>query len=148
MLAGLTKPVRRWDRTSKSICVLAAIAAYFALAEWSKKSFVDLAPAGKMVVRLDRPFERYGVLGVASNQLTTIEALEATTDSADNNERSPVLLYEDQRLLGPAHSSHEDISVRGRGRYSHWKRQGFLFSSSDNSDPNKNGRSYWAVVPN
>jgi hypothetical protein len=31
----------QWNRTTKSICALAAIATYFALAAWSKASFVD-----------------------------------------------------------------------------------------------------------
>ena len=84
---------------------------------------------------------------VTSFQLRTVEALEEFADSVDNNWRSPVLLYENDRLLGPAHSSHDDIAHLGEGRYSHWKQQGFFFSSSDKSDPNSNGRSYWAVVP-
>src|ERR1700682_538103 len=116
----------RWNRTSKSVCVLLAFAAYFALAQWSKKSYVDEAPAGKVVVHLNRPFERYGDTGVTSFQLRTVEALEEFADSVDNNWRSPVLLYEDDRLLGPAHSSHDDIAHLGEGRYSHWKQQGFF----------------------
>jgi hypothetical protein len=48
---------------------------------------------------------------------------------------------------GPAHSDHYDIEAIGRGRYSHWKDLGLLLSTSDNTDPNKNGRAYWAVIP-
>ena len=137
----------RWNGTSKLACALVAIAAYFALAEWAKKSYVDQTPAGKVVVRFNRPFERYGERGVISHGLKPVGSVDQFSDTADNNWRSPVLLYENDRLLGPGHSSHEDIAFLGGGRYSHWKGQGFLFSSSDNSDPNNNGRSYWAVVP-
>jgi hypothetical protein len=138
-----------WNRTGKVVCVLAAIAAYFAVAGWSRNSYFDPTPAGKIVIRLNRPFERYSdkTLAVTSYQLRLDGALEAIADSVDNVHRSTILLYEDRRLLGPAHSSHEDIATRGEGRYSHWKKTGFLFTASDNSDPNSNGRSYWTVVP-
>jgi hypothetical protein len=146
-LVALTKPKLRWNRTSKSVCVLVAIAAYFALAQWAKRSYVDHAPPGKLVIRLNRPFDRYGEIGVVSYQLKLYPALEALADSDDNNWRSPLLLYEDDRLLGPAHSDATDVAYTGEGRYSHWKRRGFLFSSSDKNDPNFNGRSYWVVLP-
>ena len=48
-------------------------------------------------------------------------------------------------LLGPAHSSHQSIRERGQGAYSHSGQQ-LYFSTSNNSDPNKNGRRYSAIV--
>jgi hypothetical protein len=142
----LNKAVLRWNRTSKTVCALVAIAIYFALAEWSKRTYVEQTPAGKIVVRLNRPFEKYGTRAVVCYQLRSIETLEEFADSDDNSRRSPVLLYENDRLLGPAHSSHPDIANLGEGRYSHFKGVGFLFSASDKTDPNINGRQYWAVV--
>jgi hypothetical protein len=72
-------------------------------------------------------------------------------DEADltDQKRSDVRLYEDDKLLGPAHSSHYEIAVLGMGRYSHWKGNYsiFAFSSSDNTDPNTNGRVYSAARP-
>ena len=61
-------------------------------------------------------------------------------------ERSNVQLYEDGKLLGPAHSSLYETAVLGMGRYSHWKGNYsvFAFSSSDNTDPITNGRTYSA----
>ena len=54
---------------------------------------------------------------------------------------SPLVLLEDGRALGPAHSLHDDIRALGAGRFSHWN--GYLwFSSSDGSDPRRNGRRY------
>jgi hypothetical protein len=138
-----------WNRATKIIFALGAIAAYFALAAWSKESFVDFTPKGKVVVRLYRPYEKFGkaTRAVISHEWTPRGSLEALADSADDNERSPVVIYEDGRPLGPGHSPHEDIANNGHGRYSHWRGQGFVFSASDNSDPNTNGRHYWAVVP-
>jgi hypothetical protein len=54
---------------------------------------------------------------------------------------SKLSIYEDSKLLGPAHSDYESILSLGNGRYRHW--QGLLyFSTSDNSNPNTNGRDY------
>ena len=62
-------------------------------------------------------------------------------------QRSPLILYEDDKPLGPAHSPHEEVEHVGRGRYSHWKEIGILMSTSDNTDPNRNGRLYWIGLP-
>src|SRR4030088_3505136 len=140
----LNRTMLSWNRTSKTICVLTAIAAYFALAEWSKATYVDYTPKGKSVIRLYRPFEKFGEATLA---VIARGSLEEIADSPDDNRRSPVLIYENGRLLGPGHSSHIDIAYVGEGRYSHWRGQGYLFSASDNTDPNTNGRSYWAGVP-
>jgi FkbM family methyltransferase len=58
--------------------------------------------------------------------------------------RSDALLFEDDRLLGPAHAQHDEIRARGYGRYSHWGRHVY-FASSDGSNPNVNGRRYSLV---
>jgi len=68
-------------------------------------------------------------------------------DSEPANQHSPVLVYEDNKVLGPPHSIHHDIETIGMGRYSHWTGFGLMFSSSDNTDPRYNGRTYWAVIP-
>jgi len=57
--------------------------------------------------------------------------------------RSPVLLYENDRRLGPRHAAHQDIQNGGKGAYSHWY-DTLTFSASDNSDPRANGRTYTA----
>lgn len=49
--------------------------------------------------------------------------------------------------LGPAHGNFADIGKLSHGRVSCWTGQGFGFSTGDGSDPNSNGRRYWAVVP-
>lgn len=50
-------------------------------------------------------------------------------------------LFEEDLPLGPAHSVHDTVRQSGRGAYSHWG-DAIYFSSSDNSDPNTNGRTY------
>jgi Sulfotransferase family len=68
------------------------------------------------------------------------------SDDIDQWTRSPLEIFEDGRPLGPAHALHEYIRVLGGGSYSHW-RDRLLFSSSDNSDPNVNGREYSIRLP-
>lgn len=53
-------------------------------------------------------------------------------------------LFEDGAPLGLADSRHDDIRQRGRGQYSFWPKTKttLYFSTSDNSDPRRNGRRY------
>ena len=66
----------------------------------------------------------------------------------ESGNTSQLLLYEDGKPLGPAHALHADIRRLGRGRYSHWTRNGLYMSASDNSDPRTNGRKYEVVSAN
>lgn len=60
---------------------------------------------------------------------------------------SDLLLFEDGKPLGPAHSAHQEIRDKGTGRYSHWGTRSVYFSASDNSDPKTNRRTYKVVYP-
>jgi SAM-dependent methyltransferase len=62
-------------------------------------------------------------------------------NNADVCTRSPLVLYEDGVPLGPAHCLPARIRDEGGGRFAHWY-ESLLFSTSDDSDPNANGRSY------
>ena len=62
-------------------------------------------------------------------------------DRGESDEAGTLLLYEDHLPLGPAHASPERIAEAGRGRYGQWGRL-LLFSSSDGTDPRRNGRRY------
>ena len=62
-------------------------------------------------------------------------------DSSENKHRSQLLLWENETQLGPRHALHDAIENNGAGRYSHWN-GGLIFSTSDGSDPNTNGRCY------
>jgi hypothetical protein len=72
-------------------------------------------------------------------------SLESLSDSDAAPTRSKFLVCENNSLLGPPHTLHADIIGKGMGRFSHYSGAGFTFSASDNSDPNTNGRRYWAV---
>jgi hypothetical protein len=71
--------------------------------------------------------------------------LQADGDNPDEPKRSKVVLLEDGKPLGPAHTAHAAVRELGRGRYSHWQDY-LLFSTRDNSDPRKNGRAYQALL--
>lgn len=62
-------------------------------------------------------------------------------DSESSPQESNLLLFENGTQLGPAHSTHSDIRSKGAGAYSHWG-GALYFSTSDNTDPRTNGRSY------
>jgi hypothetical protein len=72
--------------------------------------------------------------------------LKAYADGSDDPIRSPLVVLENERALGPAHASHAAIRAHGGGAYSHWHDRVFL-STSDDSDPNSNGRRYLAIIP-
>ena len=60
---------------------------------------------------------------------------------SDAESGSKLVLFEDDSPLGPAHAPHEEIRRLGAGRFSHWGAQ-LYFSTSDNTDPRRNGRRY------
>jgi predicted dehydrogenase len=68
-------------------------------------------------------------------------ALGWAMDSAKRPRISPLCLWEGERRLAPGHSAHAEIGRVGLGRHSFWINT-LYFSTSDNSDPNQNGRSY------
>jgi hypothetical protein len=68
-------------------------------------------------------------------------------DAEDARTRSTAVLCEDDRPLGPAHANPDDIGALGAGRYSHGQYTGILFSTSDGTNPNDNGRRYRALEP-
>lgn len=92
---------------------------------------------GSVVIELAGPFERYGERGWRRYLLE----VDWLADRAWPPHDSPVELFEDDRRLGPAHATLEEISTKGGGRYAHLGLSIF-FSTPDGSDPNTNGRRY------
>jgi hypothetical protein len=70
-----------------------------------------------------------------------VPSLAPMADSPATPQRSPLMLYEDGKPLWLRHSLHDHIRDVGCGRFCHWGDR-LYFSSSDNSDPNSNGRTY------
>jgi len=102
-----------------------------------------LCPAGASLA-LGKPFQKSGDGFAYSIALPQLDEL---ADSSDAPMRSRIAVCEGDYLLRPPHSIHVEIGTAGLGRFSHWKGIGIIFSTSDNSDPNVNGRTYRAVQP-
>jgi pectate lyase len=93
---------------------------------------------------LTRPFNKFGSSGFAYTK--ELPKLDIPGDVPGGPMRSNLLVCENNSLLGPMRAAHADIAKEGRGRYSHWTTY-LVFSASDNTDPNTNGRSYSVVEP-
>lgn len=124
---------------------IAIVVLSFFISLWIMNYFSPPCPQGERVA-LRGPYQKFPAPGVA--YIASLPSWDALSDSSDNPTRSNVAVCESNRLLGPTHSIHQEIAEKGQGRFSHWKAVGFVFSSTDNSDPNLNGRQYWAVRPN
>jgi hypothetical protein len=102
-----------------------------------------LSPAVRVTVAPGRVQPEIGKAHIAPMATAAYRLFTMPSDDGFSQARSRLILYEDGRPLGPAHSPHAVIRERGEGAYSHW--QGNLyFSSSDGSDPRTNGRLYTA----
>jgi predicted O-methyltransferase YrrM len=71
--------------------------------------------------------------------------LRHLADSPETPGRSPLMLYENGVPFLEVHEPHEYIRAEGGGLFSHWK-EFLFFSTSDNSDPNTNGRRYYYTI--
>jgi SAM-dependent methyltransferase len=72
---------------------------------------------------------------------THLPELSGVADDTSHPRRSTLALYENGVALQSVHAAYAEIVATGRGRYSHWQ-DGLRFATSDNTDPNSNGRSY------
>jgi hypothetical protein len=105
--------------------------------QYGEARATEMSDAGR-IFRLRGPFRYRGKLLWSTNL-----PYEFADDSDDVGypQCSAWVLYEDGKSLGPMHSETRDIADLGGGRARHW-RNGFEFSTSDNTDPNANGRDY------
>ncbi len=134
-------------RTTLMMVIAAVIVS--GLLAWVKAA-TEIVPRGALVVALSPPFVHEAGLAWQAAQIRPFdrEALLPYADlPTEEHGHSPVIVYEGDKPLGPAHSTFADISKLGRGHYTYWIGQGLFFSTSDGSDPNSNGRRYWAVIP-
>lgn len=84
--------------------------------------------------KLIRPFKHYG-----GNAWATF--VFKPGDSRTGPYASTLCLYEDGRRLTAAHLDHAAVRAYGGGRFSHFGHL-LVFSATDNSNPNRNGRRY------
>lgn len=94
------------------------------------------------VTELKRPFQEIS----GSLYFARVPQLRDVANTNERGDQSPVVLCENGKRLGPAHSLSDDISRRGQGRFTHFT-DGVYFSASDNSNANTNGRKYTVTVP-
>ena len=128
----------------RAIAALGIIATSFLVTLWVMNYVWPPCPPGTATA-LMRPFQKYPASGFA--YIRPSPEFDDISDFSDTPTRSNLLLCENNNLLGPMHTPHAEVAKDGCGRYSHWKNIGFIFSASDNTDPNTNGRNYWVVQP-
>lgn len=102
---------------------------------WSTLAFIHLFWASAKTVQIDAS-QIIPEIGFAYAIETPLKG-----DSMSSQHRSNLKLFENGKELGPSHSLHDYIRGTGLGAYSHWRKH-VIFSSSDNSDPRKSGKTY------
>jgi hypothetical protein len=127
----------------KSIGALSIVAASFFVTLWVMNYISPTCPQGTTTA-LARPFEKFGQPGFA--YMKALPNFDSVSDSSDAPTRSKLLVCENNNLLGPMHTAHAEVAKEGHGRYSHWTTY-LVFSASDNTDPNTNGRTYSVMQP-
>ena len=71
-----------------------------------------------------------------------VPEVRVESDDIKHPTKSQIFLFEENKILGPSHSLHEDIGHLGGGRFSHWE-DALYFSTSDGTNPNNNRRNYF-----
>jgi len=107
-------------------------------------AFVPDEPPGQMI--LQRPFLHQSGHAYVGH----LSFVGPKPDEKATGNRSTLQLFEDDKPLGPQHISSDDIAREGHGMYLFWGEKGetaLVFSASDNSDPNANGRAYRVFDP-
>ena len=92
---------------------------------------------------LSPPFSQSQLEGYAYK--VSIPQLSGVGDTAEWATRSPTVVCESDHRMGPGHSPFLEIIQKGAGRFIHYN-DAVVFSSSDNTDPNSNGRRYKIVI--
>jgi SAM-dependent methyltransferase len=94
--------------------------------------------AQRVLTPLQGPFTPQGGASYAA----AVPDLEYEADTSVAPRRSELMMYEGTRMLGLGHALHNHIADCGKGRFSHWEKD-IIFSATDNSNPNTNGRTYF-----
>lgn len=128
---GLAMP--SWTLPQVTKAVLVVLAVYFPVALYLHYSYVPI-PEPPKFANLSGPFRKLD----ATAYQALAPKLDGLADFDSGPTRSTIVLLEDGSPLGPPHSP----SKVANGGYSHFRGAGIIFSASDNSDPNSNGRSY------
>jgi hypothetical protein len=134
--------------------IVALFVVYLPLAFWLDASYVrdpNYPPSSAGTNVRINPSEMIAQGPFAATIRDNVGMFESVGDAGEVSNVSPVLMFENSKQLGPAHSSVADIVDKGQGRYRHYRGSGrgawITWSSSDNSNPMTNGRTYWVVKP-
>src|SRR4051794_26433680 len=111
----------KWKRSRWRFpcAVVGLFAVYFPTALWLRSSYVPPQGPPGGVLQLVRSFQKFDGPGFAFKPPAS--KLMPIADTEASPQHSPLIIYEDGKPLGPAHSLHADISKYGNGRFSHWK---------------------------
>jgi glycosyltransferase involved in cell wall biosynthesis/SAM-dependent methyltransferase len=98
---------------------------------------------------VERRFQHYEVLrdfvhDGGTSWRVPLAHLATMADSVTST-GSPLILLEDGRPIGPAHTAHDMIRSKGGGCFSHWGEQLYL-STTDGREPSSNGRIYAVAI--
>jgi 2-polyprenyl-3-methyl-5-hydroxy-6-metoxy-1,4-benzoquinol methylase len=92
------------------------------------------------IFTLSAPFQKENGFAWQAN----VNEFMSQADDMKNPYRSKLILLENGQPLWFSHTPHDDIRKQGGGLYSHWGNL-LYFSTTDNSDPNTNGRHYQII---
>lgn len=124
--------MQSWTLSQTIKAVLVLFAVYFPIALYLKYSYVPAPPDQPIV--LSGPFRKLD----ATAYVVELPKLDGIADFEAQPFRSTLVLFENGQPMGPPHSHGRAVN----GQYLHWRNMGIIFSASDNSDPNSNGRTY------
>ena len=80
-----------------------------------KSSFLPPVDNAHLLIGFQKPFPERFLYVLQADQFRKF------ADADEDDPNSPVVLYEDDKPLGPAHSDRTDIEKFGQGRYAHLK---------------------------
>ena len=109
----------------------------FVLRHEGESNYWDEVLSRRVAQNLHPPFEH----GEGHVWSAVVPELIERADTSQDFKRSEVQLLEDGNLLPFGHDPQVSIESLGGGRYN-YSGEHFYFSTSDNSDPNINGRRY------
>jgi SAM-dependent methyltransferase len=117
---------------------------------WSMNGPLHCVTQALLPEKLRRRFHSHRLGGpFASNEghcwIAYLPQWRHLADSSEAPQGSPLMLYENGVPFPEAHVPHQHIRSEGGGLFSHWQ-DALFFSTSDNSDPNTNGRQYVYTV--
>ncbi|MDH6261670.1 hypothetical protein M2427_005619 [Bradyrhizobium sp. BR13661] len=125
------------------IVAIAATAAYLPIAWYLDATYNPSLDADV----LHRPFTKIGLNAHISHH----KIAGAKGDVPNDRRRATLALTEKGMALGPAHTLRAEVAAMGGGRYIFLQAgegpPSLVFSASDNSDPNTNGRVYRVTDP-